>query len=116
MTSLFILNDPPYGTERTYNGLRLALALLKGDADDEVMVFLMADAVVAARRHGDPRDPRARLFRPDPCLLDTGRGWVRQPRRRDAFLRAAGNRARRLASLPRLRPADRRLAGPHSPR
>jgi len=24
----FILNDPPYGTERTYNGLRLARAAL----------------------------------------------------------------------------------------
>jgi uncharacterized protein involved in oxidation of intracellular sulfur len=29
---LFILNDPPYGTERVYNGLRLALGLLKSDA------------------------------------------------------------------------------------
>lgn len=29
MNALFILNDPPYGTEHTYNGLRLALALLK---------------------------------------------------------------------------------------
>ena len=27
---LFILNDPPYGTERSYNGLRLAGATLKG--------------------------------------------------------------------------------------
>ncbi len=29
MTILLILNDPPYGTERTYNGLRLALNLLQ---------------------------------------------------------------------------------------
>ena len=28
MNVLVILNDPPYGTERTYNGLRLALNLL----------------------------------------------------------------------------------------
>ena len=28
---LLILNDPPYGTERCYNGLRLALALAKSD-------------------------------------------------------------------------------------
>ena len=27
MRYLFILNDPPYGTERSYNGLRLAIAL-----------------------------------------------------------------------------------------
>ena len=29
MHALLILNDPPYGTERTYNGLRLGLALAK---------------------------------------------------------------------------------------
>ncbi len=27
MNTLFILNDAPYGTERSYNGLRLARAL-----------------------------------------------------------------------------------------
>lgn len=32
MKTLFVLNDPPYGTERTYNGLRLAGALAKRDA------------------------------------------------------------------------------------
>lgn len=48
--TLFILNDPPYGTERCYNALRLAGALLKRDPTTEVTVFLMADAVVAARR------------------------------------------------------------------
>lgn len=26
-TTLFILNDPPYGAERSFNGLRLAKAL-----------------------------------------------------------------------------------------
>jgi uncharacterized protein involved in oxidation of intracellular sulfur len=48
--ALFILNDPPYGTERTYNGLRLAHALFKQDPTSEITVFLMADAVSAARR------------------------------------------------------------------
>jgi uncharacterized protein involved in oxidation of intracellular sulfur len=50
MKSLFILNDPPYGSERTYNGLRLALSLLKHDPEGEITVFLMADAVTAARK------------------------------------------------------------------
>lgn len=50
MKALFILNDAPYGTERTYNGLRLALALAKNDPETEVTVFLMADAVVAAKK------------------------------------------------------------------
>lgn len=49
MHALIILNDPPYGTERCYNGLRLAHALLKADAANKVTVFLMADAVLAAK-------------------------------------------------------------------
>lgn len=49
MSSLFIVNDPPYGTERCYNALRLAHALFKNDPGGEVTVFLMADAVLAAK-------------------------------------------------------------------
>jgi uncharacterized protein involved in oxidation of intracellular sulfur len=49
MNTLFILNDPPYGTERCYNSLRLASALLKKDPESAVTVFLMADAVLAAK-------------------------------------------------------------------
>lgn len=47
MKILFILNDPPYGTERVYNGLRLAGAVQK---NAKVTVFLMADAVVSAKK------------------------------------------------------------------
>jgi uncharacterized protein involved in oxidation of intracellular sulfur len=50
MKTLLIINDPPYGTERCYNALRLASALLKQDPSMAVTVFLMADAVGAARR------------------------------------------------------------------
>jgi uncharacterized protein involved in oxidation of intracellular sulfur len=49
MKALFILNDPPYGTERIYNALRLAHALLKKEPQTEVAIFLMADSVVAAK-------------------------------------------------------------------
>lgn len=49
MQILLILNDPPYGTERCYNGLRLALALTKSEPETRITVFLMADAVVAAK-------------------------------------------------------------------
>jgi uncharacterized protein involved in oxidation of intracellular sulfur len=49
MKYLFILNDPPYGTERSYNGLRLADRIIKTDEAAEVTVFLMADAVGCAR-------------------------------------------------------------------
>lgn len=47
--TLFILNDPPYGGERTYNALRLAGALSKRDGE-ELRVFLMGDAASAAKR------------------------------------------------------------------
>ena len=46
--NLFILNDPPYGTERSYNALRLAQALAKA-AGEEVRVFLMGDAAACAK-------------------------------------------------------------------
>ena len=46
--TLFILNDPPYGTERDYNGLRLAAALAKRDGED-VKVFLIGDAAACAK-------------------------------------------------------------------
>jgi uncharacterized protein involved in oxidation of intracellular sulfur len=49
MKVLLVLNDPPYGTERCYNALRLAQALQKRDPADAVTVFLMADAVSGAR-------------------------------------------------------------------
>jgi uncharacterized protein involved in oxidation of intracellular sulfur len=45
---LFILNDPPYGTERSYNALRLARNLLAKEAG-EVRVFLMGDAAACAK-------------------------------------------------------------------
>jgi len=49
MKILFIINDPPYGTERVYNALRLAHAMLKKDPQTEVTIFLQADSVVAAK-------------------------------------------------------------------
>lgn len=49
MKILMILNDPPYGTERCYNALRLAKAMQSKD-DTEVTVFLMADSIVCAKK------------------------------------------------------------------
>jgi uncharacterized protein involved in oxidation of intracellular sulfur len=48
MNTLFILNDGPYGTERSYNGLRLARALSK-EPEQTVRVFLIGDAVACAK-------------------------------------------------------------------
>ncbi|MCC7069956.1 MAG: DsrE family protein [Deltaproteobacteria bacterium] len=47
--TLFILNDPPYGTERSYNALRLAGSLVKHEGQ-ELRVFLMGDAAACAKR------------------------------------------------------------------
>jgi uncharacterized protein involved in oxidation of intracellular sulfur len=46
---LFIVNDPPYGSERPYNALRLAGTVLKASPEAEVVVFLMADSTSAAK-------------------------------------------------------------------
>lgn len=47
-TTLFILNDAPYGNERVYNALRLAAALA-GIEGQQVKLFLMADSVNCAK-------------------------------------------------------------------
>lgn len=49
---LMILNDPPYGTERVYNGLRLATNLLAKQehaGEIDLDAFLMGDAASAAK-------------------------------------------------------------------
>lgn len=45
---LILINDAPYGTEKAYNGLRLANQLNKAHEDVEVRIFLMADAAGCA--------------------------------------------------------------------
>lgn len=54
MNYLFIINDGPYGTERPYNALRLALNLVKRE-EVQVRVFLLGDGVqCAAARQTTP--------------------------------------------------------------
>ena len=48
MKTLFILNDAPYGSERSYNGLRLAGALSKREGQ-EIKLFLIGDAAACAK-------------------------------------------------------------------
>lgn len=75
MSYLFILNDPPYGTERVYNALRLAHTLLKRDSGPEITVFLMADAVVGARKGQKTPDGYYNVERMLKRVL-TGKGLV----------------------------------------
>ena len=48
MRLLVILNEPPYGNERSYNGLRLAGSLAR-QKDVQVKVFLIGDAASCAK-------------------------------------------------------------------
>ena len=48
MKYLIIINDAPYGTEKAYNALRLAMTIQKDYLENEVRIFLMADAATCA--------------------------------------------------------------------
>jgi uncharacterized protein involved in oxidation of intracellular sulfur len=48
MKILILINDAPYGTEKAYNALRLAMTLQKEHSEVEIRIFLMADAVSCA--------------------------------------------------------------------
>ncbi len=50
MKTLFILNDAPYGSERTYNGLRLTGALSKQEGN-AVRIFLIGDGASSAHHN-----------------------------------------------------------------
>lgn len=48
MKHLIIVNDQPYGSEKPYNALRLAMQIQKDFKGEDVRVFLMADAASCA--------------------------------------------------------------------
>lgn len=48
MKLLVIINDAPYGSEKTYNALRIVNQLNKEHESVEVRIFLIADAVNCA--------------------------------------------------------------------
>lgn len=48
MNILILINDAPYGTEKAYNALRLAMTLKKEHPEVNLNIFLMADAVGCA--------------------------------------------------------------------
>jgi len=50
MKVLMIINDAPYGSERTYNALRLADVMLTLEEELELSVFLVGDAVLCAKK------------------------------------------------------------------
>ena len=106
MSVLLVVNTAPYGSEGPYNALRLAEALAL--RDEHVEVFLMGDAVHAARAGQDPRGAHASLEQMLLGLLEQGvdvlvlRHLLHDPRPR-------GGRSRpgvRVADHPRPRRRD----------
>ncbi len=72
MKVLLILNDAPYGTERSYNGLRLALALAKVE---DTTVRRLPDGRRRRLRQAGPDDARGLLqHRPDAQGPDHAKG------------------------------------------
>ncbi len=50
MEVLIVVQDSPYGSERPYQALRMAGALLKLEDDLELTVYLTSDAVQCAKK------------------------------------------------------------------
>lgn len=110
-----ILNDPPYGTEKIYNGLRYASALVS--AGGQLNLFLLVDGVAVARRgqktptgYYNVADMLSELISkgvkvktcwPSPLAVQ----HVPHGRRSDLPARQAG------AACPRIHPAPKRALG-----
>jgi uncharacterized protein involved in oxidation of intracellular sulfur len=56
MEILIIINDAPYGTEKAFNALRMAMTLQKTQENIDVNLFLLADAVFCAVRNQSTPD------------------------------------------------------------
>jgi len=52
--TLFIFNDSPYGSQRTFNGLRVAAELSRKNSP--IAIFLLGDGVVAGLKRQNPSD------------------------------------------------------------
>ena len=70
MSVLLVVSSPPYGSEGPYNAFRLADAL--AIREEHVEIFLMGDAVHAARAGQDPRGAHASLEQMLVSLLEKG--------------------------------------------
>jgi uncharacterized protein involved in oxidation of intracellular sulfur len=53
-TLTIIINSAPYGDEKVWNALRLAKTLISASINMKVNIFLLGDAVVAAKRGQKP--------------------------------------------------------------
>jgi uncharacterized protein involved in oxidation of intracellular sulfur len=70
---LFIVNDSPYGIERPYNALRLAMNLSKRPGV-AVSVFMVGDGVLCAKKGQKTPDGYYNIERMVQSLVRKGRG------------------------------------------
>jgi uncharacterized protein involved in oxidation of intracellular sulfur len=69
---LFVINNAPYGDERPYNALRLAMNLAKREGT-QVKVFLTADGVFCARKGQSTPEGFYNIERMLKCLTSKGK-------------------------------------------
>lgn len=72
MTYLFIVNDSPYGSQRTYNALRLAVSIARS-AESQVQIFLFGDGVTAGLGQFSPLNA---FYNPQEMLTQGARSGV----------------------------------------
>ncbi len=72
MKILIIINDAPYGSEKAYNALRLAMAVQREHTDIQVRIFLLADAVTCALPNQGTPQGYYNLERMFKAVLDKG--------------------------------------------
>lgn len=70
MKFLFIFNDAPYGSQRTFNGLRLAVSLARS-AENTLQVFLLGDGVLAGLGQAAPLNA---FYNPQEMLTQLAHG------------------------------------------
>ncbi len=69
---LILINDAPYGTEKAYDALRLAMTLQKDHPTVQVNVFLMGEAVGCAIPNQNTPQGYYNIERMSKSVLDKG--------------------------------------------
>ena len=72
MKILFILDDAPYGSEKAYLTLRLAMIMQRDQPDVEVKLFFMADSVTTALPDQDTPQGYYNLERMIKAIINKG--------------------------------------------
>jgi len=71
-TITMILQNAPYGDEKTWNALRLAKALITATVGMKVNIFLLGDAVTTAKKGQKPPEGYYNLEKTLTELIDQG--------------------------------------------